>query len=190
MDWKKYNSPRILTFIDSWFVVCGEIGHYRLANLKLAQWRVGCPNMTEKLLTFPSSTPPPSLLPPETLGMGSIGQKSTFFQKIISTNQQRHLYRDNMRGSRNLLSGGGGGSMLLNLFYSIYTEGVQWFYYTFSRGSNLFQADPNANFYRNPYNYNLWFSRGGGGGVWTPYPPSGSVKGQCGILARICAASF
>ena len=31
---------------------------------------------------------------------------------------------------------------------------------------------------------------GGGGGVWTPYPPSGSTHGQCGILARICAASF
>ena len=36
-------------------------------------------------------------------------------------------------------------------------------------GSNFFQGGggPNANFYRNPYNYNLWFSRG----VWTPYPP-------------------
>ena len=42
------------------------------------------------------------------------------------------------------------------------------------------------------------FSRGGGpieihiiitcdfpGGVWTPYPPSGSAPGHCGILVRI-----
>ena len=26
---------------------------------------------------------------------------------------------------------------------------------------------------------------GGGGGVWTPYSPSGSAHGQCGILARM-----
>ena len=47
-------------------------------------------------------------------------------------------------------------------------EGVQHFPGgpTFSRG------DPNANFYRNPYN--LWFSRG----VRTPYPPSGSALGS------------
>ena len=31
---------------------------------------------------------------------------------------------------------------------------------------------------------------GGGVGVRTPYPPSGSAHGQCGILARICVASF
>ena len=24
---------------------------------------------------------------------------------------------------------------------------------------------------------------GGGGGIWTPYPPSGSAHGHCGILA-------
>ena len=29
-----------------------------------------------------------------------------------------------------------------------------------------------------------------GGGGLDPYPPSGSAHGQCGILARICAASF
>ena len=66
--------------------------------------------MTEKLLTFPSPTPPPPLLPPETLGMGSIGQTSFLSQNSINTNQQRHMYRD-MHGSRTFLSGGGGGGV-------------------------------------------------------------------------------
>ena len=85
-----------------------------------------------------------------------------------------------MRRSRNFLSvrGGGGGSRLLNLFYSL------------KRGSNGFIT----HFPGGPT-----FSRGGGpiethititcdfpgGGVWTPYPPSGSGHGQSSILARI-----
>ena len=48
--------------------------------------------------------------------------------------------------------------------------------YHFSRfqtGSNIFQGGGGVQLlipYRNPYN--LWFSRGGGGGLWTPCPPS------------------
>ena len=44
---------------------------------------------------------------------------------------------------------------------------------TFSRGSNLFQGGPNANFYRNPYN--LCFSRGGGSP--TPLGPQMRISG-------------
>ena len=113
--------------------------------------------MTEKLLIFPSPSPPPLL----------------WFQEFF--------VRGGERGER--------GSRLLNLFYSIYTEGIQCFFYTFSRGWGcpIFSrggggGGPNANFYRNPYIYNLLISRGP---PISP-PPSGSAHGQCGILARIC----
>ena len=51
-------------------------------------------------------------------------------------------------------------------------------------GVQLFPGGPNASFYRNPYNYNLCFSGGGGGGL-DPLSPSRSANVQCGILARI-----
>ena len=54
--------------------------------------------------------------------MGSIGQKSTLFQKSINTNQQRHLYRDNMRSSRNFLSGGGGGCPGSSTYSTVYIQ--------------------------------------------------------------------
>ena len=46
-----------------------------------------------------------------------------------------------MRGSRNFLSGGGGGGVQAPQLILQFTEGVQWFYYTFSRGSNFFQGE-------------------------------------------------
>ena len=145
--------------------------------------------MTEKLLTFPSPTPSPPLLPPQTLGMGSIGKNSTFFQNSINTNQQqRHLYRDNMRGSRNFVLGGIQAPQLILQF----TEGVQWFNYTFSRGVQLFLGGGGVQLLisiETHISITCDFP-GGGGGVWTPYPPSGSAHGQCGILARIGSASF
>ena len=116
--------------------------------------------MTEKLLTFLSPTPP--LLPPDTLGMGSIGQKSTFFHSSINTNQQRHLYRD-MCGSRIFLSGWGLQAPKLILQYT-YRGGPMAFLHIFQGGGNFFRGGgggPNANFYRNPCNYNsVRFSRG------------------------------
>ena len=63
----------------------------------------------------------------------------------------------------------GGGSRILNLFYSL-QRGSNGFITHFPEGVQLFTGGGgglNANFYKNPYNYNLWFSRG----VWTPYPP-------------------
>ena len=94
--------------------------------------------MTEKLLTFPS--PPPPLLPPETLGMGLIGQKSTFFQNSITTQTNKDICTGTCAVLGLFLSGGRGvqGSRLLNLFYGIYTEGVQCFFHTFSRGGPTF----------------------------------------------------
>ena len=72
--------------------------------------------------------------------MGSIGQNSTFFQNSTNTNQQRHLYRDNMRGSRNFCQGeGGGGSRLLNLFYSL-QRGPMVLLHIFQGGSIFFQG--------------------------------------------------
>ena len=73
--------------------------------------------------------------------MGSIGQKSTFFQNSINTNQQRHLYRDK-RGSRIFLSGGGGGGPGSSTYFTVYIQrGVQWYFlHIFQGGSNFFQG--------------------------------------------------
>ena len=124
--------------------------------------------MTEKLLTFPSPTPTPPPPPSPTSPDPGDGVNRSKFNVISSTASTQpnttkdHLYRDTMRGSRNFLSGGGGGrgggSRLLNLFYSLYTEEVQWvLLHIFQEGVQLFpgRGGPNANFYRNPYNYNL-----------------------------------
>ena len=133
-----------------------------------------------KIVDFPLSYH--SLLPPKSLWMGSIGQNSTFFQNSTNTNQQIHLYRDNMRGSRNFLSGGG--SRLLNSLYSL-QRGSNGFITHFPGGVGvqLFPGGggPNANFYRYRYNNNLCFPKGG----LDPLSPSGSTNVQCVILARI-----
>ena len=80
--------------------------------------------MTEKFSTFPSLTPLSYL--PRPWGWGLKVEIQLFYQYSINTTQhhQRYLYRDTMRGSRNFLSGvggggGGWGSRLLNLFYSL-----------------------------------------------------------------------
>ena len=82
--------------------------------------------MTEKLLTFPSPTSPD---PRDGVNRSKF---YFFFQNSTNTNQQRHLYRDNMRGSRKFFVGVGGGPGSLT-YFAVY-RGVQWFYYTFSRG--------------------------------------------------------
>ena len=73
-----------------------------------------------------------------------------------------------MRGSRNFLSGGGGGvgggvqaPQLILQFIQLY---YSFSCFLFSGGG----GGPIANFYRNPYNYNLRFSRGESG---PPIPP-------------------
>ena len=89
-----------------------------------------------------------------------------------------------MRGSRNFCQF----YVILSLFYSL-QRGPNGFIAEktllilsqgsrggplFSRGggvSYLFQGGPNANFYRNPYTYLLFF-KGGGGGCTDPLSPS------------------
>ena len=98
--------------------------------------------MTEKLLTFPSPTPSPTSSDP---GDGVLRSKFNFFFQYSINKTQLHLiylYRDTMRGSRNFLSEGGGecgggGVQTPQLIFQ-FKEGVQWFYYTFSRGVQLF----------------------------------------------------
>ena len=130
------------------------------------------------MVDFPLSYHP--LLPPQTLWMGSIGQNSTFFQNSTNTNQQRHLYWDNMRRSRNFLSGGGGvqAPQLILQF----TEGVQWFYYTFSRGGGLTISRGVQMLISIETHITITCVFQGGP---DPPSPSGSANVQCGILARI-----
>ena len=134
--------------------------------------------MTEKMLTFPLSYPP--LLPPQTLGMGSIGQNSAF-SRTASTQINKDICT-RTTCTDPVIFVRGGGSRPLNLFYSL------------QRGSNDFIKH---------------FPGGGGsnflpGGVQMlisiethitktcdfpgglePLSPAGSSHGQCGILARI-----
>ena len=90
----------------------------------------------------------------------------------------------NMRGSRDF----GQSYLVLSLFFSLQrgsngfiAEKTILILYQGSRGGPLFstgggvsnffrEGGPNANFFRNPCTY-LLFSRGGGNGVRTPYPP-------------------
>ena len=136
-----------------------------------------------KIVDFTLSYHP--LLPPKSLWMGSIGQNSTFFQNSTNTNQQRHLYLDNMRGSRNFLSGGGGGPGS-STHFTVNRGGPMVLLHIFQGGPTFSSGGgggPNANFYRYPYNNNLCFSKGG----LDPLSPSGSANVQCVILARICS---
>ena len=145
------------------------------------------------MLTLPSPTPPPPpppLLPPQILGMGSIGQNSTFFQNSINTNQQRHLYRDNMRGSMIFLSGGGGGgggggSRPLNLIYSL-QRGPMDLVHIFQWGVQLFQWGVQMLISIETHvtcDFQVGLDPILGSGP--PIPPSGSAHGQCGSLVRI-----
>ena len=62
-----------------------------------------------------------------------------------------------------------------------FKEGVQWFYYTFSRGGG---RGPTFSRGRGPIETHITITCDFPGGQ-DPYPPSGSAHGHCGILARI-----
>ena len=130
-------------------------------------WRKNC-WLSPLLLPSPTSPDP---------GNGVNRSKINFFQNSINTNQQRHLYQD-----PGIFCQGDPGT---STYFTVYRGGPMVLLHIFQGGgSNFLQGGgrgPNANSYRNPYNYNLWFSRG----FWTPYRPSGSAHGQCGILAWI-----
>ena len=136
--------------------------------------------MTEKLLTFPSPTPLSYLPGPWGLGLKVEIQ---LFSSTASTqpNTTKDICTGTPCADPGIFCQGGGwvwGSRLLNLFYSL------------KRGSNGFIT-------HFPGGRGPTFSRGGGPiethititcdfpGVWTPYPPSGSAHGHCGILAQI-----
>ena len=92
--------------------------------------------MTEKLLTFPSPTPSPTSPDP---GDGVLRSKFNFFpvQHQHNPTPPKIFVPGHHAQIQEFLSGGGGGSRLYYLFYSL-KEGVYWFYYTFSRGGPTF----------------------------------------------------
>ena len=122
-----------------------------------------------KIVDFPSPTPNPSPTSRDP-GDGVNRSKVNSFPEQHQHKPTKTFVPGQARFQIFFVRGGGGGGFkVLSLFYSIYKEGggVQCFFYTFSREGPTFSrgGDPNANFYRNPYNYNLWFSRG------PPIPP-------------------
>ena len=110
---------------------------------------MGCPNMTEKLLTFPSPTPLSYL--PRPWGWGLKVEIQLFFPSTASTqpNTTKDICTGTPCADQGIFCQGGGcvcvwggGSRLLNLFYSL-KRGYYGFYDTFSRGgegSNFFQG--------------------------------------------------
>ena len=134
--------------------------------------------------------------------MGSIGQNSTFFQNSINTNQQRHLYQDNMRRFRIFVrgrGGGGGGSRPLNLIYSL-QRGPMDLVHIFQGRFNFFQWEGGGVQMLISIETHVTITCDFQGGsrphieVWTPYPALWIriwTMWQFGTnrLRRACAAS-
>ena len=101
--------------------------------------------MTEKMLTFPSPTSPDP-------GDG-VNRPNFNFPRTESTQTNKDICTGTTCADPGFFVRGVQAPQLILQF----TEGVQWFYYTFSMGSNFFPGGggPNANFYRDPYNYTL-----------------------------------
>ena len=90
--------------------------------------------MTEKLLTFPSPTPSPTSQDP---GDGVLRSKFIFFFSTASI--QPNTTKDICTGTSCadpgiFCQGGGGWGVQAPQRILQFKEGVQWFYYTFSRG--------------------------------------------------------
>ena len=106
----------------------------------------------KKIVDFPSPTSPDPV-------DGVNRSKFNFFPE---QHQHKPTTKTFVPGQRTCTDPGffvrrGGGVQAPQLILQ-FTEGVQWLYYTFSRGVQLFPVwggGPIANFYRNPYNYNL-----------------------------------
>ena len=77
-----------------------------------------------------------------------------------------------MRGSRNFCQGGGGGGVQAPQLILPFTEGVQWFYYTFSRGGPTFSRGGVQLLISTETHFTITcdFPGGGGSGPPTPYP--------------------
>ena len=105
--------------------------------------------MTEKLLTFPSPTS-------QDLVDGVNRSKFKFLPEQHQHKPTKTFVPGQHARIQDFFLWGGGGSMLLNLFYSL-QRGSNGFITHFPGGGPTFSrvGGPNANFYRNPYNYNL-----------------------------------
>ena len=89
--------------------------------------------MTEKMLTFPSPTSPDP-------GDGVNRSKFNFFSRTAPTQTNKDICTETTCADPgNFLSGvwGGGGWGPGSLSYFTVYRGVQWFYYTFSRGGGV-----------------------------------------------------
>ena len=117
--------------------------------------------MTEKNVDFTLSYPPPSPISPDP-GNGVNRSKFNFFPeqhqhkptKTFVPGQHAQIQDFFVRGRG---VGGGVGSRPLNLIYSL-QRGPMDLVHNFQGRFNFFQwggGVPNANFYRNPCNYNL-----------------------------------
>ena len=116
------------------FVVCGEIG-------QACPVKCVCPNMTEKMLTFPSPTPSPTSPDP---GDGVLRSKFNFFpvQHQHNPTPPKIFVPGHHARTQEFFVGGGGGGRGVGVeapqLILQFKEGVQWFYYTFSWGVQLF----------------------------------------------------
>ena len=142
--------------------------------------------MTEKKLIS-------TLLPPQTLGMGSIGKNSTSSRTISTQTNNKDIFCTGttyMHGSRIFLSGRGGGSRLLNLFYSL-QRGSNGYITHYSGGGGV-QLFPGGGV-QLPISIetHITVTCDFPGGVWLePIYPSGSAHFGTNRLKRACAASF
>ena len=92
--------------------------------------------MTEKLVTYPSPTPSPTSPDP---GDGTNRSNSTFSRTASTQTNKDICTRRTCEDPGIFLSGGGGASRLLNLFYSL-QRGSNGFITHFPGGSNFFQG--------------------------------------------------
>ena len=104
--------------------------------------------MTDKIVDFPSPTSPDP-------GDGSVGQNSTFEQHQHKPTTKT-LVRDNVHARIQdffVRRGGGPGS---STYFTVYREGPMVILHNFQGGPTFSRGGgPIANFYGNPYNYNL-----------------------------------
>ena len=93
----------------------------------------------KKIVDFPLSYPPPPLLPPQTLGMGSIGQNSTFSPEQHQHKPTKTFVPGQHARIQDFFVGGGGELGAPQLILQ-FTEGVNGFITHFPGGSNFSQG--------------------------------------------------
>ena len=139
--------------------------------------------MTEKLLTFPSPTPLSYLPRPSGWGLKVEIQLFPVQHQHNPTPPKIFVPRHHAR-IQEFFVRGGGGSRLLNLFYSL-KRGSNGFITHFPGGSNLFQG-------WGPIETHITITCDFSGGSGPPIPPLDPHMDIFGTnrLRRVCAASF